>query len=219
MRAWLPLLSLVACEPSLRPPPQQPAGTNTLNGCRSWSTDVLVDYTCATHEIVDSAVQGASLPVIARSLSAKARKKGLESTMRMIDLKGADNAIVIEYSEASGSRAFDVLAMQPLDTQDRMLQCHEPLFDNASSLPGREDSCARTLEVLLQRPAPAVHDITPACDRATDYVRTLRSRIDPLANADDIHDDVRLFVARCTDKVAECAMAARSYVEAKACED
>ena len=219
MRALI-LLSLVACAEPPRRPPQQPADPNSVNGCRSSPTALHgVRYTCSTYEVLDNTMEeGTSLRQIEDHLVTSARARGFEATTRAFDVPGAEDALLIEYRQRDGY-AFDVLAANPVDTKLRVIQCQMSWFDNARSLATRQETCKSTLNALFARPAPSGANLSPECTRATNKLSKLPGRVEPKDGSEELRGVMVEFAARCTDKIAACALAAKTYVEATLCRD
>jgi len=214
MRAWI-LLSLVACSEPVRRPPQTTTGPRALNGCQSSGTALGgVRYTCGAFHLYDNTdIASASIHTFEAALVASARAEGIESTRRVIDVPGAEDAVLIEYRQAEG-RAFDVVAMQPMEAKARFVQCHMSWFTDTSSQSTREQSCARIIGNLLQRPAPTGREVSVDCRRAAVRIATLPGG--PTSSA-DLNAAQADFATRCTDKAAACALEAKNFGRAMFC--
>jgi len=214
MRPWFLLVLLVACAEPRRPPTQPPADPDSVNGCRPRpGTLGSVYYTCTSYALVDSVGEG-TLRSIEAELVTAAHGKGFTSTSRAVAVDGVGITLLIQYREPRGGHAFDMLATATLPEGTRLVQCHMRWFDNASSQPTREQTCEDAIRTLLARPAPARVEVSAECRTAAARLPTLPGRPD---DAEDLRRVMRSFAESCTDKVAACALAARSYVEATLC--
>jgi len=207
----------------MKPNEPCPSSTNATGGVR---------YACSSHEVVDSIV---SFEVPLRTIGeqfvaeAHAEDRNVEATTRPIQIEGAAEAIVIEYSrprELSSTggrievrefgRAFDLLATAPADDKVRLLQCEAPAVSDKRAVDARLAACKETIKRVLRLPAPR-STLTADCERALERMPTLPGRPDSLVDAAAVRAELRRFAVRCTDKVAACSLAASSYVEATVC--
>ncbi|MDQ3371003.1 MAG: hypothetical protein M3680_36760, partial [Myxococcota bacterium] len=173
---------------------------------------------CSTYEVYDTTIEPTSIRSVERQLVSHARGRGMETSTRVLDVAGTDDALIVEYRQA-GAHGFDLVALKSNDAKVRMLQCHVPWFENAKSIPTREATCTDTIGVLLTRPVQAGREVSPECTRATNHIAKLPGRTDPPDGSDDLHHALRAFAARCTEKVAACALASTTFVEATLCTD
>lgn len=224
MRSWL-VVSLLACAEPRRAPSIVPMAPNAI--CPS-STDAIgrVRYTCSSHEVFDSLIEPTPVRALGSQLVTEARANQLEPTMRTIEVEGADEAIVIEYTRPPertdrGVRVFGrtlhLLATAPADPKRRLLQCEVPPVDGEEALASLERACIQTVQRLLQQPAPKDHGLGAECERAMNRLPTLPGRPESAAETDDVRAEMRDFAKRCNDQIAACALAATTYVEATLC--
>jgi len=90
---------------------------------------------------------------------------------------------------------------------------------DARTMATREETCKSTLDILLARPAPAGSNVSAECTRATNMLPKLPGRVEPADASEELRGVMVEFAARCTDKIAACALAAKTYVEATLCRD
>lgn len=198
------------------------------------STDVTgrVRYACSSHDVIDSIVSfGGTLGAIGEQFVAEAHAEDrmVQATTRPIRIEGAAEAIVIEYSRPrevspnggrlevrEPARAFDLLATVRADDRVRLLQCEAPVVSDKRAVNARLAACTETIKRVLRLPAPR-STLTADCQRALVRMSTLPGRPDALVDQAAVRDELRRFAVRCTDKVAACALAATSYVEATVC--
>lgn len=198
------------------------------------STDAIgrVRYACSSHDVVDSImVFGGSLATIGDQFAAEAQAEDrlVTATTRPIQIEGADDAIVIEYARPQElkptvggvevrepRRAFDLLATAEVDDKVRLLQCEAPAVADKRAVTARLAACTATIQRVLRLPAPR-STLTVDCVRALERMTTLPGRPDALVDADAVRAELRRFALRCTDRVAACALASSSYVEATVC--
>jgi hypothetical protein len=213
-------LAIVACAEPAHRPPQLPPDPNAVNGCRSSATSWGgVRYTCTTYEVIDNLTESASIRSVGAQLAADARTNGFESETRIVELAGADHALVIEYRDPTNrTYALDLIAMESVAANARFLQCHVPWFESSKSIPTRQRTCMDTVAKLLQRPPPPGREITADCRSALTHISTLQGGRPP-DGSEQLRSEVLEFVARCSDKIAACALDATTYAEAMMCRD
>ncbi len=218
MRALI-LLALVACETPPSPPPQHPADPNAVMGCRSKKMPLgEVKYTCPTIEVIDTTQVPTSLAEIIGTRADHAQKQRLAYSVLRVDVPGTEQANLIVYTDKHGY-AFDLFAIHALDEAHRLFQCHVEWFDDAKLLDTRQSACTRMIGALLDRPAPGGATVTVDCERAMAKLPTLPGRVDPPDGSEELRQEILAFGAHCTNAVAACALAAKSYVEATLCRD
>jgi len=212
MRAAI-LVTLCACADPPRPPPQRPADPGGIAGCHLATSLDSNTYHCNWYVVLDGTATGGSIHDVEAIRVAYKRSHGLEPTIHTRTLKGAYEASLIEYIQ-DNLHSFDFVATTPVETKLRFVICHVTWFADASLQEAREATCARTIGLLLQRPAPVVQEGAVECAKARQHLDTLPGHPD---SEPELADESERFAERCTPRIAACAVAAKSFVEAKAC--
>src|SRR5687768_9919295 len=166
-RAWI-FLSLIACAEGPRRPRQLPPDPNAVENCRSSPSPLGgVRYTCGdSYQVLDNTYESLAMRTVEYDLVKRAREAGYEVESRPAIVEGSDSALVVHYRDMDG-HAIDVIALKAVSARVRFLQCNVLWFKGSRSRATREASCARTLSLLLQRPAPAGRELTAECKQAT----------------------------------------------------
>jgi hypothetical protein len=173
-------------------------------------------YSCNRHEIYDGEMAGGmTVETIEKQLVDHARELGKEPTAQPRTIPGATAGRLVSYRQ-NGRYSFDLVATEPLDGNVRAIVCHMPWFEDADKMSAFEDTCARTMTTLLER-APAGRKLSPECRRATQELEKLPGRSEPADGSPELRAEVSAFANRCTDGIAACALAAKTYAEATLC--
>jgi hypothetical protein len=214
MRALVIALLAVACTEAT-PPPASP-GRNGIADCPMLPTKLGGNhYSCTSFEVIDN-IDDEPMTLVsgANDLAGAARALGVQWAISVIRVPGAQEAVLVEYRDTP-KMALDVLATTAVGAKTRVVQCHVPWFDAAAR--SRAETCKSMIGAVLQRPAPPGREITADCKLAVEHVMMLPGHESPYSN--ELRREMRELEARCTDKIASCAFAAKTYVEATLCRD